>query len=177
MLKTSQLYHQLVTTLIQSNMTITTMESVTGGLIASLLTDTEGSSAILKGAFVTYSNEAKIAQGVSEEIIKEYGVYSQETAIAMARACRGRYVADLGIGVTGTLGNPDPANADSVPGIVHFAIDSDEGARSYTEVLPISEDRLTAKMEIAYRIGKRLEVWLQRKHSYKTHLQEKHGVV
>ena len=53
---------------------ITTMESCTAGQIASLLTDTSGSSAIIEGAFVTYSNEAKIQIGVSEKIINEYGV-------------------------------------------------------------------------------------------------------
>ena len=50
-------------TLIEKELTITTMESCTSGFIASLLTDTEGSSAIFRGAFVTYSNEAKIMQG------------------------------------------------------------------------------------------------------------------
>ena len=53
-------------------MTITTMESATSGQIASLITDTEGSSAILKGAFITYCNEAKIMQGVPAEILDKY---------------------------------------------------------------------------------------------------------
>lgn len=68
-------------------MTITTMESATSGQIASLITDTEGSSAILKGAFITYCNEAKIMQGVPAEILDKYTVYSKETAEAMAKAC------------------------------------------------------------------------------------------
>ena len=40
-------YRQITTALIREGLTITTMESCTAGLIASLLTDTEGSSAIL----------------------------------------------------------------------------------------------------------------------------------
>ena len=40
-------YHNLTKLLIEKNMTITTMESATSGQIASLITDTEGSSAIL----------------------------------------------------------------------------------------------------------------------------------
>ena len=75
-----------------------------------LITDTEGSSAVLKGAFVTYCNEAKIMQGVPAEIIDRYTVYSNETAGAMAQACRKAYNANIGIGVTGTMGNVDPAN-------------------------------------------------------------------
>ena len=57
-------YRKLTKFLIEKNLTITTMESATSGQIASLITDTEGSSAVLKGAFVTYCNEAKIMQGV-----------------------------------------------------------------------------------------------------------------
>ena len=99
-------FEKITKLLIERRLTITTMESITAGLIASLLTDTEGSSAVLKGAFVTYSNEAKILQGVPAETIEKYTVYSQETAEAMARACARAYQADIGIGVTGTAGIP-----------------------------------------------------------------------
>ena len=117
-------YEKITKTLIEKRLTITTMESCTAGMVASLLTDTEGSSAVLRGAFITYSNEAKIMQGVPAEIIEKYGVYSEETARAMAAACRKAYGADFGIGVTGTMGNADPENNDSVPGEVYFAIAS-----------------------------------------------------
>ena len=70
-------YDHLVQHLIKNNISVTAMESCTAGQIASLLTDTSGSSAIMKGAFVTYSNEAKIRAGVSEKTINEYGVYSK----------------------------------------------------------------------------------------------------
>ena len=62
-------YRKLTKLLIEKNLTITTMESATSGQIASLITDTEGSSAVLKGAFVTYCNEAKIMQGVPAEVL------------------------------------------------------------------------------------------------------------
>ena len=116
-------YHGLTDLLIERGLTITTMESATSGQLASLITDTEGSSAVLKGAFVTYCNEAKIQQGVPARILERYTVYSGETAEAMAEACRKAYDADIGIGVTGTMGNVDPANPEaSVPGQVYFAI-------------------------------------------------------
>ena len=121
-------YRRLTKLLIDRKYTITTMESATSGQIASLITDTEGSSAVLKGAFITYSNEAKILQGVPAEIIEKYTVYSRETAEAMAAACMKAYGARIGIGVTGTMGNVDPANPDaSVPGQVYFAIGMDNG--------------------------------------------------
>lgn len=142
-------YRALTKLLIEKGITITTMESATGGQIASLITDTEGSSAVLKGAFVTYSNEAKIIQGVSDNIIRKYSVYSKETAAAMAEVCRDRYDADIGIGVTGTFGNADPANpADSVPGRVCFAIAFRDRTEKYETNLPVMSSRYHYKLAV-----------------------------
>lgn len=145
-------YEQLTRLLIQKKITITTMESITAGQIASLITDTEGSSAILKGAFVTYSNEAKIQQGVPGETIDQYGVYSLETACAMAKACRAAYEADIGIGVTGSTGNVDPNNPDSVPGQVYYAIDFRGDIVSHYLELPLLTTRYAYKMCVAGEI-------------------------
>ncbi len=142
-------YHRLTLRLIESQRTITTMESCTSGQVASLITDTEGSSAVLKGAFVTYSNEAKVAQGVSAETIAEYGVYSVETALAMAEACRRAYGADVGVGVTGSFGNVDPENADSVPGEVYFAVADADGTRGFHCTVPTQPSRLAYKLYMA----------------------------
>ena len=118
----------------------------------SLITDTEGSSAVTKGGFVTYSNEAKILNGVPAETIEKYGVYSKETAEAMARACRKTYGANIGVGVTGTFGNVDPNNKDSVPGQVFFAIDMNGDIISYERILEKQESRNAYKMAIAEQI-------------------------
>lgn len=148
-------YRALTEKLIAEKKTITTMESLTSGQIASLITDTEGASAVLKGAFVTYSNEAKIRQGVPAEIIEKYTVYSKETAAAMADACRAAYGADYGIGVTGTTGNVDPANAEaSVPGRVFFAISSEKGTGTYEIHLDPQPSRLMYKLAVAEEIYK-----------------------
>ena len=150
-------YEALTRLLIQKNRTITTMESCTSGQIASLITDTEGSSAIIKGAFVTYSNEAKIMQGVPEEIIQKYGVYSLETAEEMAKACRNTYKADYGVGVTGSFGNVDPNNEDSVPGEVYFAISYDGGIKSYHCKVPVQKSRLLYKLYMSDIIVEQLK--------------------
>ena len=147
-------YHGLTDLLIERGLTITTMESATSGQLASLITDTEGSSAVLKGAFVTYCNEAKILQGVPAEILERYTVYSRETAEAMAEACRKAYDADIGIGVTGTMGNVDPANSEaSVPGQVYFAIAMRDILTSsyYVELAP-QPTRLMYKLAVAEEI-------------------------
>ncbi|MCR4989916.1 MAG: nicotinamide-nucleotide amidohydrolase family protein [Lachnospiraceae bacterium] len=141
-----------VNNLIKSNTTITCMESVTGGLLASLITDIEGSSAVFKGSFVTYSNEAKIKAGVDANIIKEYGVYSHECARAMATASRMSLGADIGIGVTGVLSNIDPSNKEGIPGKVYFAIDHKGSVESYIiDDIPLDK-RPDSKLFICRRI-------------------------
>ena len=142
-------YDRLTRTLIARGLTITTMESCTAGQIASLITDTEGASAVLKGAFVTYSNEAKVKMGVPAEVIDAYGVYSPETAVAMARCCRETYQADIGVGVTGSFGNVDPNNRDSVPGEVFFAVATQTGTRCYHLGIPAQPTRLAYKLYTA----------------------------
>ena len=113
---------QIINSLIDRQITISTMESCTSGMIASMITDTSGASAVFPGGFVTYLNETKIFIGVEEEIIRKYGVYSGECAKAMAETVREKLNTDIGIGITGTTGNLDPNNADSVQGQAFFSI-------------------------------------------------------
>lgn len=108
--------------LIAAGKTITFMESCTAGLLASLLTDTEGASAVFKGSLVTYSNEAKAAAGVSPLIIQKYGVYSARCAREMAGAAQKKYGADIAVGITGTTGNLDRENSDSREGEACYCI-------------------------------------------------------
>ena len=146
-------YERLTKELILRGLTITTMESITAGQIASLITDTEGSSAALRGAFVTYSNEAKILQGVPAETIERYSVYSEETAAAMADACRKAYQADIGIGVTGTAGTTDPENPEaSETGTVYYAFSMARGTESFTVHISPQETRHAYKMAVAGEI-------------------------
>jgi len=155
-------YEAITKKLIEKGLTITTMESCTGGQIASLLTDTEGASAVLKGAYVTYSNAAKCMQGVSAKVIERFGVYSAETAAAMAKACRSSYGAHIGIGITGTFGNPDPNNPDSIAGRVWFAIDMDGTCHTYGLRLPVQSSRFAYKLAAAEAVAQALDSLLER---------------
>ncbi len=146
-------YEKLTRLLIEKKKTITTMESCTSGQVASLITDTEGASAIMKGAFITYCNEAKIMQGVPASVIEEFGVYSLQTAGEMAKCCRNTFGADIGIGVTGSFGNVDPNNKDSVPGEVFFAMDTVEGTKVFHEHVPAQNSRLGYKLVMADKIA------------------------
>lgn len=149
-------YASLTKYFIANSLTVSTMESMTGGLIASLLTDTEGASAIMKGAFVTYSNEAKMKQGVPSATIDTYGVYSKETAFAMAKACRETYASDIGIGITGSASNIDLNNADSIPGIVYIAVVYEDGMIASEFKMPMYETRLEYKFCAAEYVYKML---------------------
>ena len=66
----------VIKTLIEKQTTISTMESCTSGLIASMITDTEGASAIFPGGYVTYSNETKMLVGVDVQVLRQYGGWS-----------------------------------------------------------------------------------------------------
>ena len=89
--------------LIKNHISISTMESCTGGLLASLITDIPDASTILKFSAVTYSTEYKIKMGVPKEVIDKYTVYSKEVSIEMAKAISLFAGSDLGVGITGRL--------------------------------------------------------------------------
>ncbi len=110
------------TLLEEHGLTLATMESCTGGLLANSITNIPGSSAYFRGGLVSYATEMKIAWGVDPAIIEQHGVISAECAMAMARAARDRLGADVGVGITGVAG-PDPQDGQP-PGTVHIGLDS-----------------------------------------------------
>ena len=74
----------------------------------------------------------------------------------MAEACRKAYQADLGIGVTGSFGNVDPDNADSIPGEVYFAIAERVGTQCFHCRIPAQPSRLLYKLYMADVIADQL---------------------
>ncbi len=110
----------------ERGVTVATMESCTGGLLASTLTDVPGASGFFRGGFVSYQTELKLEWGVDADVVEEFGVISPETARAMAKAAREKMEASAGIGVTGVAG-PDEQEGKPV-GTVHIALDAMWGA-------------------------------------------------
>lgn len=105
--------------------TVSVMESLTGGLLASTITDFQGSSKHFVGGIVAYSSELKVQMGVPHEILDRHGAVSEEMARAMAHAIREHFKTDFGIGVTGVAG-PDKQE-DKPVGTVHIAIEGPQG--------------------------------------------------
>jgi competence/damage-inducible protein CinA-like protein len=108
--------------------TLAVMESLTGGLLSSRITDVPYSSSYFVGGLVTYSDELKVQMGVPREILERYGAISEETARAMAHAVRERLGVDYGLGITGVAG-PDKEE-DKPAGTVHIAIEGPGGVVS-----------------------------------------------
>ncbi|WP_428696889.1 CinA family protein [Stappia sp.] len=99
---------------------LATAESCTGGLIAGVLTEIPGSSAVIERGFVTYSNEAKTEMlGVPSDLIASDGAVSPRVAIAMAEGALARSRADVAVSVTGVAG-PGGGSPDKPVGLVHF---------------------------------------------------------
>ena len=107
------MYKEVVEKLIKRKLTIATAESITGGLIAKIITDTPGSSEILKESFVTYAIEAKVnILGVEKSIIDKFGVVSAEVAKDMVVKLKMITGRDICISTTGNAG---PTVCDDKP--------------------------------------------------------------
>ena len=100
--------------------TVATAESITGGLVASYLTDVPGSSQHVKGGLVAYNEDIKRRFGVPSEVIDRHGVVSEQTALALADSARRDFSSDYGIGTTGAAG-PD-AHGGEEPGTAYIAV-------------------------------------------------------
>ncbi len=108
--------------LIKNNLTISTAESCTSGLLASRLTDVPGSSQYFKGGSVCYSNELKINDmGIDKDLIERYGAVSEEVAKSLAKNIAQKNNTDLGIGITGIAG-PNGGTEKKPVGLVFVGI-------------------------------------------------------
>ena len=127
--------------LTERGLTLSTMESSTGGFLANSITESPDSYVYFKGGVVAYSDDMKTSCGVPPETIREHGSVSQETANAMARAIRERMGSDFGIGIAGAV---DPSDLGGRrPGQVYLAIASADEVREFD--LRVPPRRITIK--------------------------------
>lgn len=147
----------VVNLLIEKKMTIATMESCTGGFVASSITDIDGLSSVLKFSAVTYSNEYKIKMGVSKEVIDKYSVYSINVAREMAKKISDFANSDIGVGITGKINRVDENNLFGDDNKIYYAIYDKNSDKYYEyELIAINDTRLNNKKYIMENISKNL---------------------
>lgn len=133
--------------------TISCMESCTGGMLASEITNIDGSSEVFNLGLVTYSNEWKEYFGVNKKIIDEYTVYSANVAKEMAKTVSKFTKSDWGIGITGQLGKKDLKNNSDEVNTVYFAIYNREKNKYFDySIHPIGENKSEKKKDVIKNI-------------------------
>ncbi|GAA4471672.1 CinA family protein [Enteractinococcus fodinae] len=111
----------VVQQLTQRQLTLATAESLTAGMLSSVIAAVPGASAVLQGGIVAYNNSVKHRLlGVSADTLAARGAVDSDTAKQMATGVRDRLDADIGIATTGVAG-PDPSEGKAV-GIVFIAL-------------------------------------------------------
>ena len=102
-------------------LTVTTAESCTGGLLAGRIINVPGASEVYNEGFITYSNKAKRKYlDVSKSTLKKYGAVSEQTAREMATGGVFATDSDAGVAVTGLAG-PDGGSEEKPVGLVYIA--------------------------------------------------------
>ena len=122
--ETAGLASRMTRRLRKKGWTVSTAESCTGGLLASLITDISGATQWFNQGWVVYSNEAKMRElGVQKSAFDEgeAGAVSHEVAVQMAKGARYQSGSDVAIAITGIAG-PGGSTSDKEVGRVHVAV-------------------------------------------------------
>ena len=122
-----QIARRVSSSIVKHGQSLATVESCTGGWVAKVLTDLPGSSAVLAGGFVTYSNGAKQTMvGVSVETLAQFGAVSEVTAAEMASGALRYSGATVSLSITGVAG-PDGGTDTKPVGMVCFGWANKQG--------------------------------------------------
>jgi PncC family amidohydrolase len=147
----TQKARQLVKKFAETGITVSTAESCTGGLIAKLITDVPGSSSVLAGGCVSYTNEIKTTVlGVDPAIIARDTEVSHACAAAMAEGARRLFGTDLAVSTTGFAG-PTGGTEDDPVGTVYLAVASACGTRTERFTAPVGASRCGVRNAAALR--------------------------
>ena len=114
----------LIKILTKKKITISVVESCTGGLLSSNITAINGASRIFNLGIITYSNQAKIKiLKIDKKIIQKYGAVSPECCQAMVNNLSKISKATLNISITGIAG-PKGGSKDKPVGLVYIGVKS-----------------------------------------------------
>lgn len=111
----------VVDLLVANHLTITTVESCTGGMLAARLINVPGVSEVFKTGYITYSNKSKRrVLGIKKTLLEKHGAVSPETAKEMAKRSALFAKSDVSVGITGIAG-PDGGSEEKPVGLVYIA--------------------------------------------------------
>lgn len=135
----------VVNALKEKQLTLSTCESCTGGLIGKMITEVSGASSVYGFGFVTYANEAKMQLvGVKGETLEKYGAVSEETAKEMAMGAREASGSDIAVSVTGIAG-PTGGSEEKPVGLVYIGVSDKSGTEVYRFVQHGDRERVRNK--------------------------------
>lgn len=139
---------KFVSELKRRGFTVTTVESLTGGMIASTIVSVPGASEVFREGYVTYCDEAKHKLvGVSLDTLRIKTAVSEETAREMAEGGRSRADSSLALSATGIAG-PDGGTEEKPVGLVYIGC----ATKEKTEVrrLLLKGTRMEIRMQTVY---------------------------
>lgn len=115
----------LVAELQKKHLTIAVAEGASGGNLAKRITEVPGSDQVFELGVITNTAHARaVLAGVEPKVMETYGIYSEETACAMAQGIRRLSGADIGVAITARTGlESDSAGREL--GLAYIAVDSD----------------------------------------------------
>lgn len=142
--------------LIKKGLTISTVESCTGGLLSSKLTDISGSSAYIKLNLVTYANDAKNKMlGVDWNVLNTVGAVSEECAFQMAKGLYELTNSDICVSTTGIAG-PTGGTEEKPVGLMYSTIFTPNGYNTYKINKPSNTPRIEMKELFAEEVLKNI---------------------
>ena len=142
--------------LTEKSMTISTVESCTGGLLSSKLTDISGSSSYIKLNLVTYANEAKNKMlGVDWEVLNTLGAVSEECAYQMAKGLYNLTGSDICVSTTGIAG-PTGGTKEKPVGLMYSTIYTTNKYKTYKIIKPSNTPRIKMKELFAEEVLKNI---------------------
>ena len=110
--------------------TVSVVESCTGGALGAALTSVAGSSDVVMGGYLTYSNALKMQMvGVPAEILEAHGAVSPECACSMAEGGRAAACTDWAVSITGIAG-PGGGSETKPVGLVYIGVASPDGVEA-----------------------------------------------
>ena len=115
-------FNKTLNKLIKKNITISTVESCTGGLLANSFIKYNNASKVFKTGYITYSNESKINNlNINKNILKKHGAVSAEIAKKMVENLYNIEKCQITISTTGIAG-PKGGKTSKPVGLIYVGI-------------------------------------------------------